>query len=66
MTDDARTPEPEQNAAPLPATVAPSAAVALTTPLPPLRWSDGDAIAARELFAHMVRSTFDALDNVGD
>ena len=65
MTDDERLPESEPSGAPVPTTGNPSAALALTTPLSPLRWSDDDAIAARELFARIVRDAFDALDNVG-
>ena len=64
MTDE-RIPDPEPSGAPVPAPYVPSTALAAGT-VSPRRWSDDDAIAARELFSRVVRSTFDALDNVGD
>jgi hypothetical protein len=65
MINDERIPDPEPSGTLVPA---PHASTALATPAPLLapRWGDDDVIAARELFARVVRSTFDALDNVGD
>ena len=66
MIDDERIPDPEPNGALVPAPHVPSTALASATPLPPRQLSDDDTLAAREFFARVVRSTFDALDNVGD
>jgi hypothetical protein len=68
MIDDERMSDPEPSV-PLPATPVPyipSAVLPTPAPLHAPRWGDDDVIAARELFARVVRSTFDALDNVGD
>ena len=66
MIDDERIPDPEPSGALVPAPHVPPTALAAAAPLPPRTWNDDDVIAARELFARVVRSTFDALDNVGD
>jgi hypothetical protein len=65
MTDDQHISEPELGGSSLPVPVQPSIALAAPAALQPRR-SDDDLIAARDLFARVVRSTFDALDNVGD
>jgi hypothetical protein len=66
MIDDERIPDPEPSGALVPPPHLPSTALAAATPLPPRRWDDDDVIVARDFFARVVRSTFDALDNVGD
>ena len=66
MIDDERIADPEPSGALVPAPHVPSTALATPAPLRAPRWGDDDVIAARELFARVVRSTFDALDNVGD
>jgi hypothetical protein len=66
MSDEERIPDKsDQSGALVPAPQLPSTALAAPAPLLP-RWDDADRIAAREFFARVVRSTFDALDNVGD
>ena len=65
MIDDERIPDPEPSGALVPAPQVPSTSLAGAAPWTP-RLNDDDVIAARELFARVVRSTFDALDNVGD
>ena len=66
MIDDERIPEPEPSGALVPPPHLPSTALAAAAPVPPRRWDDDDVIATRNFFARVVRSTFDALDNVGD
>ena len=65
MTDDDRIPESEPSGALVPPPSYPSTALAAPAGMPPRQWDD-DVIAARDLFARVVRGTFDALDNVGD
>jgi len=65
MTDE-RIPDPEPSAALVPPPHVPSTALAAATPLPPRQWGDDDVRAARDFLTRVVRSTFDALDNVGD
>jgi hypothetical protein len=64
MTDDERMPDSEPTGTMVP--YVPSAALAAPAPLPPRQWGADDTRAARDLFARVVRSTFDALDDVGD
>jgi len=66
MIDEERIPEPEPSGALVPPPHLPSTALAAAAPVPPRRWDDDDVIDARNFFARVVRSTFDALDNVGD
>jgi len=66
MIDDERIPEPEPGGVLVPPPHLPSTALAAAAPVPPRRWDDDDVIAARDFFARVVRSPFDALDNVGD
>lgn len=66
MIDDERIPDPEPSGALVPPPHVPSTALAAPAPLQPRRWDDDDMIAARDFFARIVRSTLDALDNVGD
>jgi hypothetical protein len=67
MIEDERSPDPQPSGALVPPPHLPSTALAATAPVPPRRWDDdNDVIAARNFFARVVRSTFDALDNVGD
>ena len=63
---DERIPDPEPSGTLVSAPQLPSTALAAAAPLPPRSWGDDDVIAARDFFARVVRSTFDALDNVGD
>ena len=65
MTDDERIPEPQPSGALVPPHV-PSTALAAAAPSLPRQWGADDTRAARDFFARVVRSTFDALDNVGD
>jgi len=64
MIDDERVPDSEPTGTMVP--YVPSAALAAPAATSPRRWSDDDTIAARDFFARVVRSTFDALDSVGD
>ena len=64
MTDDDRIPQSEASGALEPPPSYPSTALAAPAGLPPRPWDD-DVIAARDLFARVVRGTFDALDNGG-
>ena len=66
MTDDERIPQPEPSGALVPPPVYPSTALAASPALPPRRWTDDDALAARDFFARVVQRTFDALDTAGD
>lgn len=66
MTDDERSPESRPSGALVPPPHLPSTALAAATPLPPRQWGADDTRAARDFFARVLRTTFDALDNVGD
>jgi len=66
MIDDERIPDPEPSGTLVPLPHIPSTALAAAAPLPPRQWSDDDMLVARDFFTRVVRSTFDALDNVGD
>ena len=66
MIDDDRIPESQPSDALVPAPHVPSTALAAAAPLPPRQWGADDTRAARDFFARVVRSTFDALDDVGD
>ena len=66
MSDEERIPDHDATGALVPAPQVPSTALATPAPLLAPRWREDDVAAARELFARVVRSTFDALDNVGD
>ena len=66
MTDDERIPESQPSVALVPPPRVPSTALAAAAPLPPRQWDADDTRAARDFFARVVRTTFDALDNVGD
>ena len=63
---DERIPDPAPSGALVPAPQFPSTGLASVAPVPPRQWSDDDMLVARDFFARVVRSTFDALDNVGD
>jgi hypothetical protein len=66
MIDDERIPDPEPSGALVPAPHVPSTALAAAGTVPSRPWSDDDMLVARDFFARVVRSTFDALDDVGD
>lgn len=66
MIDDERIPESEPSGALVPAPHLPATALAAAAPVPPRAWADDDMLVARDFFARVVRSTFDALDTVGD
>jgi hypothetical protein len=68
MIDDQRIPDPhpEPSGALVPVPHVPSTALAAAAPLAPRQWSDDDMLVARDFFARVLRTTFDALDNVGD
>jgi hypothetical protein len=66
MIDDERIPDPEPSGALVPAPHLPSTAVAGATPWTSPSSRDDDLLVARDFFTRVVRSTFDALDNVGD
>jgi hypothetical protein len=65
MTDDERSPDSQPSNALVPPHV-PSTALAAAAPLPPRQWGADDTYTTRDFFARVVRTTFDALDNVGD
>ena len=66
MIDDERIPDPEPSGALVPAPQGPSTSLAGAVPWMRPTLSDDNLAAARELFTRVVRSTFDALDDVGD
>jgi hypothetical protein len=66
MIDDERIPESQPSNALVPPPHLPSTALAAASPLPPRQWGVDDTIVARDFFARVVRTTLDALDDVGD
>jgi hypothetical protein len=66
MFDDDRIPDPEPRGALVPAPHVSTTSLAGAVPWTRPSLSDDNVVAARELFARVVRSTLDALDDVGD
>ena len=66
MIDDEPIPDDEPRSTLVPAPHVPSTRLAGAVPWTPRSSRDDDMLVARDFFARVVRSTFDALDNVGD